>query len=262
MQDRPRRRLWLRIAAWLTTSILVLGVSFWFLGMPLEAWYWGKRMPALRERPIPIRDSSITRSAGRKLSFCGCEFEVPWNDLDETKTKTGPNSAALHFESGLVALLKCQPPREFVEGVLSSTQTPPEAFRRAFGDRAFQSDYYFTRLMLETTPDEITPRMAHGQDMSIMAMLVLKMMAMPRSDTGLFSIHTAEFDGFQYQDPQKRPDWLLVDLFAADRGLEMQFFLNYHDASPHVSQADINRVISTLHKVGPYTTVKQAVLAP
>jgi hypothetical protein len=63
----------------------------------------------------------------------------------------------------------------------------------------------------------------------------------------MFLLHTDEFDGFQYEDPTQHPKRVLVDLFAQDQSLEFTFLLNYEDASPNVSQADINRVIQTAH---------------
>jgi hypothetical protein len=253
----PRRFL-VRIAAFLLAVIFAVGALAWFFALPLEAGYWARQVPVLRQTPAPVRDSSVTESTGRKIAFCGCAFDLPWNDLNDAKTKAGGNSTILYFDSGLVALLKCEPPHEFVDGVLSSTKMKSENFRRAFGDSALESDYGLTRLMLETTPDAITVRTPHGRQGPLMAMLVLKAMAMPRADSGMFSIHTRDFDGFQYQDPQARPDWVLTDLFAADRGLEFQFFLKYKGASTHVSQADINRIMRTIHKVGPYPAIEQA----
>lgn len=253
-----RPRLLVRIAAFLLATILVVGVVAWFFALPLEAYYWARRVPVLRQTPVPVRDLSLTESAGRKIVFCGCAFDVPWSDLDEARTKTGGNSTILYFDSGLVTLLKCEPPREFVEGVLSSIKVSPEQFRRAFGEGALASDYTLTRLMLETTPMSFhTPPRQQGP---LMSLLVLKAMATPPADSGMFAIHTEGFDGFQYQDPRARPDSVLMNLFAEDRGLEFQLFLNYHGASPDVSQADINRIVRTIHKVGPYPSVKQASL--
>jgi len=260
VQLRRHLSLLIRLVGVLLAIAVGAGVFLWYFGLPLEAGYAATKAPVLRERPIPIRDSSVTQSPGRKLAFCGCEYAIPWSDLDETKTKVGVNSTVLYFDSGLVTLLKCQPPREFVEGVLSSIKVSPENFRRAFGDSVLQSDYALTSLMLGTTPDEINFRTPHRYQASKMAMLVLKAMATPRADSGMFSIHTEQFDGFQYQDPQRMPDWVLLDLFASDRGLEFQFFLNYHGASPHVSQADINRVVRTVHKISPYSPLKNTSL--
>ena len=62
----------------------------------------------------------VHRIGGPTITFCGSAFDVPWSDLDNAKTKTGASSTNLYFDSGLVVVLKCLPPREFVEGVLSS----------------------------------------------------------------------------------------------------------------------------------------------
>lgn len=254
--------IWLRhlvrIAAAVLAAVLVLGVAAWFFGLPLEAYYWARRVPVLRQTPVPIRDSSFTASAGRKLDFCGCAFDVPWGDLNDAKTRTGGNSTILYFDSGLVALLKCEPPREFVEGVLSSINVSPADFKRAFGQAPVESDYALTRLIMETTPMSFrTPQRQQGP---LMSLLVLKAMATPPADSGMFAVHTGEFDGFQYQDPQARPDRVTISLFADDRGVWFQFFLKYHGAAPKVSQADINRIVRTIHKVAPYPSVKQASL--
>ena len=91
-----------------------------------------------------------------------------------------------------------------------------------------------------------------------MAMLVLKAMATPPADSGIFAIHADEFDGFQYQDPHARPKSVLMDLFAEDRGLEFIFLSSHKDASSPISQADINRIVRTIHRVGPYPAIKQA----
>jgi hypothetical protein len=252
MLVRSWPRLLARIAAFLLAAVLVIGVLAWFFALPLEARYFARKLPLLRQTPAPIRDSSVTESTGRKIAFCGSAFEIPWSDLNDAKTKTGGNSTIFYFESGLVALLKCEPPREFVEGVLSSTKMRSESFRRAFGDSAVASDYGLTRLMLETTPDAITAQ-DHDRQGPLMAMLVLKAMGTPPADSGIFAIHNDEFDGFQYGDPLARPNEILMSLFAADRGLEFTFFLKYQGASANVSQADINRIVRTIHKVGPYS---------
>ena len=250
VQVRSRRRFLVRIALFLLVAVFAVGALAWFFALPLEARYYARRLPLLLQTPVPVRDSSFTKSVGREIGFCGCGFEVPWRDLEDAKTKTGGNSATLYFDSGLVTLLKCEPPREFVEGVLSSTKMSPETFRRAFGEDALDSDYALTNLMLETRPMSFhTPPDQQGP---LMAMLVLKAIATPTADSGIFAIHTQEFKGFQYQDPQASPKWVLVDLFAADRGLEFQFFLHDHGASPHVSQADINRIVRTVHKTSPF----------
>src|SRR2546429_1773968 len=55
----------------------------------LEARYLARKAPVVRVAPAQLRDFSISRSPGRKLSYFGYEFEVPWNDVDEAKSEIG-----------------------------------------------------------------------------------------------------------------------------------------------------------------------------
>ena len=79
-------------------------------------------------------------------------------------------------------------------------------------------------------------------------MLVVKSIATPQADSGIFFVHTDGFDGFQYENPALHPKRVLVDLFSPDQSLEFTFLLNYQGASPKISQADINRIIQTVRK--------------
>ncbi len=246
-----------RLAAALLALLVAAGVILWLFGFALEARYWGWRMPVLRQTPVPVRDPSVTESAGRKIAFCGCAYEFPWSDVNDAKTKSGVNSTILFFDSGLVVISKCEPPREFVDGVLSSFKVKAASFRQAYGDSVMDSDYALWTRLLQTTPDSMTVDTSQRQQGAIMALLVLKAMAMPPADSGIFAIHAHEFNGFQYRDPQAKPKSVLMNLYADDRGLEFQFFLNYNGASVHVSQADLNRIVRTIHKVGPYVPLKQ-----
>jgi hypothetical protein len=260
MQGGFRRRFLVRIAALLLAIGVAGAVLVWFFALPLEARYYARRIPVLRQTPTSVQDSAFTESTGRNIAFCGSVFDVPWSDVDEAKTKTGANTTILYFDSGLEVVLKCLPPREFVEGVLSSIQVSSTSIRQAFGESAVRSDYALWRLILETTPDAMTLGTPHRRQGAVMAMLVLKAMATPPADSGIFAMHSDEFDGFQYQDPHARPKSVLMDLFAQDRGLEFIFLSSYKDTSPHLSQADINRIVRTIHKVGPYPAIKQASL--
>ena len=253
-------RTFFKLTAWLGAFTIAVGAFAWFFAVPIEARYWGREMPFLRETPVPLRVTAVTDSPGRRIDFCGTGFEIPWNDSNDRETKSGPNSKVLFFNSGLAFVMKCEPPREFVDGVLDSIHVNREIFRRVFGNRAVESDYALTRLMLETTPDSVSFFRAHRYQTPVMSLLVLKAMGTPAADTGIFSIHTPEFDGFQYQDPAAGARMIVLNLFSEDRGLELQFHPKYKGALAHVSQPDINRIVQTLHKVGPYSPLKQASL--
>jgi hypothetical protein len=256
-----RRNFLVWVAMALIPTAVAVFIFLWFFGLPIEARYWGRKMPILRETPVPLRVIAVTDSPGKKMAFCGTEFEIPWSDLNGSKTKSGSNSTVLFFDSGLAVVMKCEPPREFVDGVLDSIHVNREIFRRVFGNPAVESDYALTQLILGTTPDSVSVFRAHRYQGPMMSLLLLKAMGTPAADTGIFSIHTSEFDGFQYQDPAATPGMIVMNLFSVDRGLEFQFHRKYEGALVHASQADINRIVQTLHKVGPYSPLEQASIA-
>lgn len=251
-------RAFLKVAAWVASLALAVGLFAWFFALPIEARYWGRKMPVLSKTPVPLRVTMVAESPGRRINFCGTGFEIPWNDVDEGKTKSGPNSQVLIFDSGLAVVMKCEPPHEFVDGVLDAMQVNRDIFRLLFGNRAVESDYALTRLMLETTPESVSVFQSHRYQGPMMSLLVLKAWATPAADTGIFSIHASEFDGFQYEDPTAGSRMIVMYLFSEDRGLEFQFHPKYKGASAHLSQSDINRIVQTLHKVGPYSPLKRA----
>jgi hypothetical protein len=224
----------------------------------LEARYLAHKVPVVTKTPSKLRDFSMSDLARTKVSYFGYEFEVPWSDIDESATKVYQKRVVISFKSGLRLMFASGPPKEFVSTVLSSGKLDSRLFQQYYGD-ALQSDYDLTRLMLESTPDRLTLLTPKKDAVGEAMMLAIKAIAIPE-DSGLFSIKTAEFKGFQYGEPQNKPKKIIVDLFADDGDLEFMFF--EHDPSPAttvaqvdrpltVSQAEINAVIQTTRKIRP-----------
>jgi len=254
----PMQRRGHKTAIRLATGVVFLGIAAgayaWYFGFAtvavVEARYTAKQVPIVRKLPVRLTDSALTQSPGRKVDFCGYDFDVPWSDLNDSKTKSSPTKQIMHFDSGLVVAVTCSPPRTFVNIFLSTGKLSAEDFRQVFGQDALQSDYALTRLMLETTPNRVTLRTGRKDAIATLVMLMVKGLATPPADSGIFLVHTNEFEGFQYENPALHPKRVLVDLFAPDQSLEFTFLLNYEGASPSVSQADINRVVQTVRKEG------------
>ena len=89
-----------RILIWLVLAVLYL----WFFGVQtaivLEEHYFAWKSPSMWAVPVQLPDTSVSESPGRKLSYLGCEFEVPWNDLDEQKTRRIRDAQLIDFHSG------------------------------------------------------------------------------------------------------------------------------------------------------------------
>lgn len=252
MSFHERKSLLVRLGAVLLTLLLAAGAYTWYFGWAtiavFEARYTGWKVPITEKFPIPLLDGTVTRSVGINQALCGYRFDVPWEDIDESKTKVFQRAKVIYFRSGLILMAKCAPPKEFVNGFLSSTSMTSDDFRRTFGDTSLQSDLALTRLMLETTPSKITLQTREQDAAGALSMLVVKAIATPPADSGIFSIYTGEFEGFQYGDPELAPKRVVVTLFAPDGSLEFTFFLDHTDKSTRVLQPDINRVLQTAHK--------------
>jgi hypothetical protein len=78
-------------------------------------------------------------------------------------------------------------------------------------------------------------------------LLLLKATAAPEQ-SAIYSIQNTDFKGFQWGDPSAGPRYIVADLFADDAGLEIIFFGPGKGQPLGISQADINRVLQTVHK--------------
>jgi hypothetical protein len=244
---------WTRFLIGLGIVILLCSTYLWFFGfqtlIALEARYIAHKFPVVKKLPVELPDLSVSHALGTKLSYFGYEFEVPWNDVDQAKSRIiGGNKAVIAFRSGNVLSVWSGSPREFVNTVLSSGKLEPETFRQIYGDEALKSDYVFHRIMLETTPDKLTPFVSQRQAVSEAMLLLMKGVSAPRgADSGIFKVRTAEFTGFQYGRPASPPVGMNVELFADSGSLDFIFGQKVN-GSTVISQPDINRILQTLHR--------------
>jgi len=69
---------------------------------------------------------------------------------------------------------------------------------------------------------------------------------MPKAGSGIFLDSTRDFKGFQFENPQSRPSRITVELFSNDGGIDVIFMQKA--GAPAISQAEINRVIQSIHR--------------
>lgn len=209
--------------------------------------YKFRKLPEAWETPVPLTDLSIASRPHRESSFCGYQFELPWDDVDERKSKTVGSIQLTAFRSMNGLWFSCFPRKSFVNEVIKNMKLDPVAFGRTYG-AASESDYNFYRMMLAVTPGSFTlftPRQQFGRESSL---LVLKAIAMPPTDSGIFLVQTGRFRGFQFGAPQRRPSKITDELYTDDGGIELIFFQDQHSSAPAISQAEINRVVQSVRK--------------
>jgi hypothetical protein len=254
---------WARILVGLGVAIIVCGAYLWFFGVQTffiwETRKVARQEPVLRTIPVQLLDLSISPTPGKKLSYFGYEFEVPWDDIDQERTKViGTNKAIVAFRSGNVLSFWTGPPNELINNLLSDGRIERNSLGQLLGNRAVQSDYAFKRTILEITPDKfslLTPkRLAIQQGM----LFAMKTTMLPSgAESGVFSVSTNEFTGFQYGRPQRPPKHVSVELFKNDGHVDILFGQKLNGPTT-ISQADVNRVVQSVHKVPVQETASDA----
>jgi hypothetical protein len=242
----------------LVTLIITLAVGFvgveWIA--PVAVSYYGARKapPVTRIVPTELRDQTVSQAPGSRLSYFGYEFEVPWNDFDESQTKLypkeTPNRVVLVFRSGLRLMITALPARELINGISGELKTSPQKMESAFGHEAMKSDYNFVKMLYEFTPDSMHHWSISSRVFSREAfLLVLKSLAPAKcAETGIFKVQNQNFEGFQQGNAQNREYGVVVNLYSDDGSVELIFTEKNYNASAGVTQPEINRIIQSLHK--------------
>jgi hypothetical protein len=245
---------WARILIAFFVVLLLSAAYLWFFGFQtlvlLEARYLTRKAPAVRLAPAQLTDLSISRSHGRKLSYFGYEFEVPWNDVDESKSGPIPdtNKAMIVFQSGNSLSVWHGSPRAFLNQVLSNDKIDQNTLRRIVGDEALQSDHALYRTILQMTPEKMTPfeRQTDAANQALL-LLVKGLCLPPGSESGVFAVNAGEFSGFQFGRPENPSGQVSVRLFSPTSSLNF-IFVHTAGGPTDISQPDINRLLQTLHK--------------
>src|SRR4029077_10819117 len=140
-------------------------------------------------------------------------------------------------------------PKELLNEFMKDSKLDQQSFRQLFGDEAFESGYGFHRRMLQTTPSQITPFVSRREAAAGSMLLIVKAISMPKANSGIFSIRTLDFQGFQFESPESRPFRITDELYSNGGGIYLMFLQNAGGSAPSISQAEINRVIKSIHKV-------------
>ena len=244
---------WKRILIVLVAFFAIGGVYAWLFGVQTAcaviARYKFRSIPEVKMTPAPLQDQSISNQPHVKASYFGYQFELPWDDIDEEKSKTVGKIRVTAFRSGNAFWFSVSPPREFVDVVMKGTKLDSGSFQKFFGIEASQSDYGFMRAMLGTTPEAISPFVSRQEAAARMELLLLKAITTPKAESGIFSIQTPSFRGSQFESPQNRPFKIVDDLFAEDGKLEIMFLQKVDGSASSITQPEINRVLQSVRKI-------------
>ena len=250
------RRILITVA--ITFAVLLVAVN-WVAPVALSFYAAKKALPAARVVPTDLKDHSVSQAPGTMLSYLGYQFEVPWTDLDESKTKLYPQDnpdkkmAFLFFRSGLRLVVKAVPPREWAHGFATDWKLSPQQVQAFMGREAATSDYAFLKNLYAFTPSSmhywaLSPQL-HSREQ--MLLLIKSIVPSKPAETGIFNIQNQSLRGFQQGDPHVRQDYLLVNLYSDNDSIEIGFFQKDYPSPAGVTQPDINRIVQSLQKAAP-----------
>jgi hypothetical protein len=246
----------------ITVVITVAGILagiYWIAPIALSFYTARAVPPVTRIVPAELKDHTVSQAAATRLSYLGYDFEVPWNDLDHSKTELYPKdksekrSVVCVFHSGLRLWLKVIPPREFADLWAVDFKTPPRTFDAIFGPGSARSDYVFLNNVYSFTPDKMH-HWSLSQSLHVreeMVLIAKSMMLVKAADSGIFNLHNRTFTGFQQGDPQASRNTVVIDLYSGDDHVEMLFLQKDCHNPLGVTQAEINAVVQSLHRVAP-----------
>jgi len=246
----PRR---VRILVFLSIPLILSAVYCWFFGFQtatvLMLRYKLRGLPDAQKKPVPLADLSVSPQAHEKASNFGYEYELPWDDVDEQKSKTTGTIRLTAFRSGNAFWFSCFPPKNFVNVFMAETKLDPTSFRQVYGEEAASSDYGFHASMLRLTPSDLSPFMLRPEAARDATLLVVKAIAIPPAKSGIFSIQTGYFRGFQFEDPRTHPKRVSDELYAEDGGIDVIFFQKQNGTGPFITQPEINRILGSIRRV-------------
>jgi len=216
--------------------------------MSVEARYIAHKSRDAWQTPVPLPDTSVSSTAHKQVSYFGYELELPWDDVDPNRVKAFGTVHVTYFLSGNVFWFSTFGPKNFINEVMKTDKMDADTFRGTYGNST-QSDYDFYRTMLEVTPDSIGPLMSQQDDSRNSALLVLKAIAMPNSESGIFDIRSGDLRGFQFNGARGKRTLIVDDLYGDDGGVEIWFGQEPKKSAPAITQPEINRVLKSIHKI-------------
>jgi hypothetical protein len=111
----------------------------------------GRKTPIVKSVP-ELSDLTLSTVKGERISFKGIEFEVPWNDVDEQKTRVVGTWALIHFRSGTSMILCVVPPNGFIADMAKNKTPDPELFMEIYGQRFFAQTTHCIKRFLKLPP--------------------------------------------------------------------------------------------------------------
>jgi hypothetical protein len=234
---RFHRKLVRRILTTIGIAVVAIVVLFDFILPAGLCFYLRRTAPAyVYAVPRDLQDLSVSQAPGTKMLYFGYEFEVPWGDVGEAERKPFASknlawdTACVSFRSGLKLLV---------------TTAPADAA---------SPNYVLAKLIYEFDPHtmRIWPPSPGAEYRRIELFMeksaLLSNPLSAQAASGIFSLESNGYKGFQLGNPQLRPDRLRVQLYSDEGSFDITFLQAGYEEPSGVTQPEVNRIVQSLHR--------------
>lgn len=251
-----RESLWRRIlCAIMRVAVLfaALAALIDVLGPPITIFFTARweamKIPAIKVTPRPLADYSEAQSPGKKLSYFGYEFEVPWIASYREKAFRKDGLVQLEFGSGQnMTLIVPAIQSGLLTEIVKDQELQMKGLRPVFGNLLNRSAYEQYSVLLSTTPSSIRAFGPRAEAVRGVTLLRIKGIAVaPGLASGAFSFEFGDKRGFQIGDPAK---FRRVDLEIFGMGDHyIEIICATTNDNIRLIQPEINRILNTLRRV-------------
>ncbi len=145
---------------WLRAILLCALLSFFIVwdsaSTVRDAREWARKFPNLTRVPVELQDTSLSPARGKAVEYLGYQFEVPWDDLEQSKARLKAGFQPIPFHSGRLIIMEKRGPDEMVHDLQRDANSRRWLTRAWIYDKeAIASDYALTRAALYETPDKV-----------------------------------------------------------------------------------------------------------
>ena len=195
--------------------------------------------------PTPLPAVTGTQTPGRAFSYFGIEFESPWAEVQ--KERKFDSVIILNFANGeYLTLLDPAQMKDELKVMRQEASKRGARLEDVFSKNSTSTKYALHSKIWNLTPGDLRLFSSRQDMVANSILLILKKTFMTHSKGALYSFQTQWFHGFQQGDPAK-DDAVIVEAFdEQDREVEMYIGCE-HGSNPRPSQADITRIINSLH---------------
>ncbi len=244
---------WKRVLTVLAILLIGGATYLWFFGaqtfFALQSRKWGRQVPIVKSIPVELRDLSVSKAPGQEISFMGVAFDVPWDDVDDKKSRIVGNWAAIFFRSGSSIIVCVNKPKGFMSNMFRDKIASPELFTGLYGPDVRNSDYALKQAIFRTTPSDITLLTSSGKAAGLSSVLIIKAIMPPTTDWAIYNIETTGMRGFQLGDPIRLPKKMSLELYGDNVEIEINIEQVPSGPTPAITQSEINRIIQSVHTI-------------